>query len=354
MPHAVRTFTNSLAWQRRMFGWVPSEPTTVLLQDFSDYGNAVAYSAPRNTLVFDIAPLSHAFETFPASERMYSLMNHELIHVVQGDIASDEDRRWRRFFLGKVAAQSAESRIAALQLPHGAALHGAALVPRGRRGLHGDLDGRRPGARAGRLRRDGVPRDGARRRPLLRSAGARVAGRAVDFQAGANAYLYGTRFFTWLAYTYSPEKVVAWIRRDEGSKRYYSDQFQHVFGMPLEQAWQDWIALRARVPARRTSPRCASSRSRRTATWSASAMGSVSRTYYDEATGILYGAFRYPGVVEHVGALNTRDGSVRRLADIKRAMLYKVTSLAYDPASGTAFFTNDNYFVRFATSWRST
>ncbi len=28
-PHAVRTFTNSLAWQRRIFGWVPSEPTTI-------------------------------------------------------------------------------------------------------------------------------------------------------------------------------------------------------------------------------------------------------------------------------------------------------------------------------------
>ena len=73
-----------------------------------------------------------------------------------------------------------------------------------------------------------------------------------------------------------------------------------------------------------------------------SALGSVSRTYYDEATGILYGGFRYPGTVEYVGALNTRDGSVRRLADIKRAMLYRVTSFAYDPATGTAFYTNDN------------
>ena len=54
----------------------------------------------------------------------------------------------------------------------------------------------------------------------------------------------------------------------------------------------------------------------------------MSRTYYDEATGILYGGFRYPGVVEYVGAVNTRDGSVRRIADITRAMSYKVTSLA--------------------------
>src|SRR5512135_207154 len=57
---------------------------------------------------------------------------------------------------------------------------------------------------------------------------------------------------------------------------------------------------------------------------------------------MLYGGFRYPGTVEYIGALNTRDGSIKRLADIKRAMLYRVTSFAYDPTSGTAFYTNDN------------
>ena len=34
-------------------------------------------------------------------------------------------------------------------------------------------------------------------------------GISVSFQAGGNAYLYGTRFFTYLAYIYSPEKVIA-------------------------------------------------------------------------------------------------------------------------------------------------
>ena len=82
-----RTFTNSLAWQRRTFGWVPSESTTILLKDFADYGSGAAVVAPRNRLFADIAPISHAFETYPASERMYSLMNHELVHVATGDIA---------------------------------------------------------------------------------------------------------------------------------------------------------------------------------------------------------------------------------------------------------------------------
>ena len=83
-PHALRTFSNSLAWQKRTFGWVPYERTTVFLKDFSDYGNASASAAPVNLLTIDIAPLSLAFETFPASERMYTLMNHELVHVANG------------------------------------------------------------------------------------------------------------------------------------------------------------------------------------------------------------------------------------------------------------------------------
>jgi len=38
----------------------------------------------------------------------------------------------------------------------------------------------------------------------------------VDFQIGANAYLYGTRFFTWLAYVYSPEKGGWWAKPTKG------------------------------------------------------------------------------------------------------------------------------------------
>ena len=180
------------------------------------------YSAPHSRLVFDVAPLSHAFETFPASERMFSLMNHEMVHVVHRRHRVRGGPALAALLPRQGHAASAESGNAALQLPDDPALHRAALVDRGRRGVHGNVDGRRRGPRAGRLRRDGVPGDGARRRPLLRSARSRFARRSsVDFQIGANAYLYGTRFFTYLAYTYSPEKVVAWIRRDEGSQRYY-------------------------------------------------------------------------------------------------------------------------------------
>ncbi|HSN45202.1 MAG TPA: hypothetical protein VLW08_02495 [Casimicrobiaceae bacterium] len=344
-PLAVRTFTNAREWQRRVFGWSPSEPTTVLLQDFADYGNALAYAAPRGTLIIDVAPLSRAFETSPASERMYSTMNHELVHVVQSDIANEEDRRWRKFFLGKVPAQSKNPEtllysyltIPRFTAPRWYSEGGAVFLETW---MAGGL-GRAQGGYDEMVFRTMVRDDAHFYDPL----GLVSRGTKVDFQTGANAYLYGGRFFTWLAYAHSPEKVIAWIKRDEGSERYYADQFRQVFGIPLDRAWQDWIDFehefqKRNLAAVRTFPITTQAK------LSTRALGSVSRLHYDEATGMLYGAFRYPGVVEHVGALDTRDGTVRRLADIKGAMHYMVASFAYDPGSGTAFYTENNSALR--------
>ena len=340
-PHAVRTFTNSLAWQRRVFGWQPSEPTAVLLQDFTDWGNAHTYAAPHNLLIFDTAPLNLAFETYPASERMYSLMNHELIHVVQSDIASEQDLRWRRFFLGKVPAQSQhpESIVYSylttprFTTPRWWAEGGAVFFET----WMGGGFGRAQGGYDEMVFRAMVKDDAHFYDPL----GLASRGVFVDFQTGNNAYLYGTRFISYLAYVYSPEKVVDWYRRDDQSERYYSDEFKRLFGLPLDQAWQDWLKFEREFQRKNlTEVRKFPITPHRNLPGAAA--GSVSRTFYDEATGILYGGFRYPGVVEYVGAVNTRDGTVRRLADIKRALSYKVTSLAYDPASGTVFYTNDN------------
>ena len=43
-------------------------------------------------------------------------------------------------------------------------------------------------------------------------------GTQIDFQVGANSYLYGTRFFSYLALTYGVDKTVEWLRRSEDSQ----------------------------------------------------------------------------------------------------------------------------------------
>jgi hypothetical protein len=326
-----------------VLGWEPYEKTTVLLKDFSDYGNASATPLPRNTLRFDIAPVSYAFETFSASERLYSIMNHELVHVATTDISSERDRAWRRLFRGKVFPQQPHPEtlvysyltVPRFTVPRWYAEGSASFMETW---MAGGLGRAQSGFYEMVFR--AMVRDKAH---FYDPLGLESRGTRIDFQVGANAYLYGTRFFTWLAYAHTPEKVIRWLRRDEDSKRHYADQFQHVFGLSLERAWADWIAFergfqaknlgqvrqQAVTPHRQLVP---------------TAVGSSSRMYYDN--GMLYGAFDYQGVVAHIGALDTKTGAVRRLADIKDTLLYKVTGLAWDPASRTLFYSNDHHALR--------
>ena len=341
VPREVGALSNSLEFQRKTFGWVPDGRITVLLKDSADYGNASAGTTPRNRVIFDVAPMSHAFETISAAEGFYWIMNHELVHLVQGDMASGQDRFWRKALFGKVSPQPEYPET----LLYSYLTAPRTLAPRwyaegGAVFMETWMNGGLGRAQAGydEMVFRAMVRDGAKFYDPLGLVSKGVRG---DFQVGVNAYLYGTRFMTWLAYHYSPQQVVDWMKRDEGSKRNYYDQFQHVFGLSLETAWQQWIAFEHEFQNRnlalvREHPATPYRR------LPGDAIGSISRVFFDEKTATLYGGFRYPGFVEHIGAVDTRTGRVRRLADIKRGILYSVTSLAFDPAAGTLFYTNNN------------
>ena len=102
VPHAARTFLNSLAFQKRLFDFTPTERITVLLTDFEDGGGATASTVPRDNLAVSLAPVSAPFETVTSNDRMNLIMNHELVHIVTMDQAARSDRLYRRLFSGKV------------------------------------------------------------------------------------------------------------------------------------------------------------------------------------------------------------------------------------------------------------
>jgi len=340
-PYVVRSFENSIEHQRNVFDYSPSEKVTVLLTDFADYGNAGAITVPRNTLLVDIAPSPFTFETSDTAERMYSLMNHELVHVVSMDQASEKDLFYRRFFGGKVESISEHPETI---------LYGYLTNPR-RSSPRWYMEGLAVFMEtwmAGGLGRAQGPFNEMVFRSMVRDdahfydrLGLVAEGTKVDFQVGANAYLYGTRFMNYLAYTYSPEDIIEWNKRIDGSKRSYSAQFEKVYGLTLDQAWQDWIDFEhdfqtANLESVQQFP------TTEYQNLSGQAMGSVSRSYFDPDTNKLYAAVRYPGVVAHIASLSLDDGSVERLEDVKGPMLYSVTSLTFDQKSKTLFYTTDN------------
>jgi hypothetical protein len=341
VPHAARTYLNSLAFQRKLFGFDPWEKTTVLLVDFSDSGNAGASVVPRNALTIQIAPLSFAFETLAANERLNTIMNHEMVHVATMDQAARSDRRFRHLFGGKVnpLAEQPESilyfflttpRVAAPRWYHeGIAVFVDTWMAGGLGRVQSGYD---------EMVFRSMVRDGT---PFYDPLGLVSEGTKVDFQLQINSYLYGARFMTWLARRYSPEDLVAWVSRREGSRSYYAAQFKKVFGTNLEEAWGNWLVderafqqknLQAIRQYPLTPSRDVTSR----------ALGSVSRAYYDPAGRKVYAAFNYPGVVAHVGAISLDTGSIEKIVDIKGPVIYTVTSLAYDSDRRTLFYTTDN------------
>jgi hypothetical protein len=344
-PYAARAFENSMLSQKDRFGFEPDGQVTVLLKDFSDYGNAAAGAVPRNLLFVDVAPMSFAYETFTPSERMYTLMNHELVHITTMDMSAAPDRRWRRFFGGKVVpiAEHPETVLYSyLTAPRMSVprwyLEGSAVFME--TWMSGGL-GRAQGAYDEMVFRAMVRDDAQFYDPL----GLVAAGTKVDFQVGVNAYLYGSRFMSYLAYEYSPEMLIEWLSRREDSERYYAAQFKKVFGLPMDEAWDNWIDFErefqaANLAAVRQYPvtphRDLTERS----------LGSVSRAFVDPASGTLYAGVRYPGVVAHIAGLSLDDGAVERLTEIKGPMLYTVTSLAFDPGRRTLFYTTDNQTYR--------
>jgi len=344
-PHVARCFQNSLNGHRSLLDFAPEEKATVFLRDFSDYGNAAAGAVPRNTLLIDIAPISFTFETFTTSERICTLMNHEMVHVVTTDQATRGDMRARKFFGGKISPvpEHPETILYAVMTnPRIAApswyLEGIAVFME--TWMAGGF-GRAQGAYDEMVFRSMVRDDAYFYDPL----GLESEGSKIDFQVGVNNYLYGTRFMNYLAFNYSPEMLIAWVTRREGSKGHYTEHFEQVFGKPMNQVWQDWIEFEHEFQTRNlesvrkfpTTPfRDISDRG----------LGSISRTYFDPDSRELHWALRYPGVVAHVASMSLDNRQSRKYDDIKGPMLYRVTSLAFDPQSKTLFYTADNYALR--------
>src|SRR3990172_8854224 len=207
-PHVVRSFHNSLEFHRNIFNWVPYEKATVMLRDYSDEGNATSFSSPRNIVLVEVSPLDHTFETFPSVERICMLMNHELVHLATVDGWNDKDFKWRRFFGGKpwATGEHPESVLYAyLTAPRNAAprwyFEGSAVFME--TWMSGGI-ARAQGAYDEMVFRAMV-RDDA---PFYSNLGIVSEGTYVDFQTVTSAYLYGTRFMSYLGFTRSPQQVI--------------------------------------------------------------------------------------------------------------------------------------------------
>ena len=106
-------------------------------------------------------------------------------------------------------------------------------------------------------------------------------------------------------------------------------------GSPFERDWQAKNLASVQkypvTPVKRLTP---------------AALGSVSRSFYDKESDSLVAGFRDVGHIANIGLISLKDGSIHKLTNLKGPALYRVTSMAYDPAARQAYFTADNNAFR--------
>ncbi len=346
LKHLSRCHENSMKYHMKFFDFKPSEKVTVFLNDSDDFGYAGTTTIPNNWITLGIEPFEYVYDTCPTNERINWVMNHELVHVVASDQATGSDKFFRKLFLGKVSPTDEDP----LSIYYSYLTNPRRYAPRW---YHEGIAVFMETWMAGGIGRSLTGYDEMTFRAMVRdnsyfydTVGIESEGTAVDFQIGQISYLYGTRFLSYLAYRYGPEKVIEWVKRSEESERYFSKQFKRVYNVSLDAEWKKWIDFEhewqeANLETVRQYPvtpyreiPC-------------HPLGSVSKEFYDPETRELYVAVTYPGEFSHIAGINIDTGKIRKICEIPTPALYYVTALAYDPSSGTLFFTTDN-----SRSWR--
>ncbi len=341
IPHTGRTFENAMTFHRRLFDYTPSEKVTVFLHDFNDYGTGGTSTIPWNFLNIGVEPYDYVYETAPTNERMNWVFNHELAHMVAVDKGAGSDRFFRGLFLGKVLPV-AEDPVTMF--------YSFLTNPRwySPRWYHEGIATFLETWMAGGIGRALGGYDEMMFRTMVADSayfydfvGIESEGTTIDFQIGANSYLYGTRFVSYVALMYGPGKILEWFNRSDTSDAFFAAQFDKVTGHSLDEEWSRWIEFERRWQRANLD----SVRSHPVTPYRVlydGILGSVSRQFYDSATGKLYCGVNYPGETAHLAEIDVATGAKRSLADVQTPTLYYVASVAYDPGIRKIFFTTDN------------
>ena len=348
IPHMIRMYRNGKALHEQIWTtdslYVPEAPL-LLLTDWEDDGNGGASPLPRTLIQIGMAPLSMSYCISPAGERYRQLFCHEYTHVVMTDKYNRRDLGWRNFFGTKVCTDYAHPVTA---------LWSYLSVPRWYcpRWYHegiacfmetwlGGGVGRSLGGYDEMYFRSIV----AGGEPLFSVVGLETEGSTMDFQVGANAYLYGTRFVNYLTKEYGYDKLIRFYNRTADSRTYFARQFKEVYGKPLRQSWNEWkedekehqaanLAAIREYPLTPLTP------------LTKEPLGSVSPFVFDPATGKAYAAMNAPGSFAHLVEVDLNTGAEKRLTDLYGIQLYNPAFVALDRKGGRLIYTTNNAKMR--------
>lgn len=346
LPLMMRRYQRSHALHSQIWGELPSQAPFMMITDWEDDGNAGVGAMPHTLIQIGMAPLNMSYFVGPSNERYDHIFKHEYTHVVMDDKTNHVDNGWRAFTGTKVVPNS--------DYPL-SALWSYFNTPRWYcpRWYHegiacfmetwlSDGAGRSLGGYDEAYFRTQV-KEG---KQLYSVVGLETEGSTSDFQQGATAYLYGTRFVNYLALRYGYDNLIKFYNRTEDSRTSYIRQFKDVYGTGLKQAWDDWQEYEEKYQ-KENLEKIAEYPLTQVKGFSPLPAGGMSPMIIDEERRVAYAATNHKGEFAQVVELQLdSDAKPRRLANVEDPALYQITYLAYDKKGRRLFWTECNSKMR--------
>lgn len=204
--------------------WKPRRKITVILTDHTDSPNGLATTFPENTIYLYMAQSGLSDELRNFSNPLYSLILHELTHILQLDQISKGAWFWRIFFSRAYFPLSG-----AFTWFH----EGTAVYTESKHGAGGRLDSAKHKAIIDSFARNHALPDYER-----------IVYPIVDYPYNNLAYHLGARFLDYLALTYGEEKFTA-FQKDLSNDFWpfvyeFVLKFKKHYGKSLKKLWNDW------------------------------------------------------------------------------------------------------------------
>lgn len=345
IPHTARSFNNAFRLHKHLFDYKSENQISIFLSDFSDFGNGGASSIPFNFITSDVNVFDNIYDYLPSNERMQWLASHELTHIIVTDKPYKNEKFYRSLFFGKPMNDNSNPLsmvYSYLATPRwycprwyqeGIAIFMETFLNAGSGRLLGGYDEM--------VFRTMVLENSYFYEPI----GLEIEGTTADFMVGANAYLYGTRFVSFLAAKYGKDKLMEFYNRDSESNRYFVSQFEKVFGTDILDEWHNWIKFEKEFQQHNID-RIKSYPVTKHRTIGSQVLGSASRQFYDKKRNSIICAVNYPGELAHIAEIDINTSKSRTIAQVFSPRMYFVTNIAYDESTGNIYYTDNNLHYR--------
>jgi hypothetical protein len=338
LPRIIVGAEVSLHSLKQIFRYQPTEIITIIIRDYQDTGNGKATALPHNTVTLDVAPLDQGdYESTRFGDQFLWILSHELVHIVIGDQASPTQTRLRRIF-GKVMPQ----KHSPLTLPFSLLTNRGRFTPTWyQEGIAVFIETWFSGG-YGRVLSS---YDEMVFRTLTYENAPFLAYGDVDFNddtylLGSTAYLYGTRFMSYLAIQYGLQALLQWVRLDpEQGHIHFKTKFQQIFSTSLEDGWAEFLSTEKQFQQenlKRIQKYPLSATQKITAP-----LGWVTRGYQHDENSILLASLR-PHHFTAIEQLDLFTGELKEIHTLATPALIQVASTAFDQQKGTFFFTTHN------------